>query len=146
MANVLVRTCQAARATLARCLLVSAWLVCMGQRIVALCAGRAWSSWLTSVGRPPAVGQQFLDSTVRQRGQSREHVLEVGPRPSASTVVWIVVLKLPLLRSKTWPDAHLLPLSLQVGSNDGRSGITYSLPASCDRASKTCSHTPVLHQ
>src|SRR5438067_527066 len=81
MTNVMA-TYQAARAWLARCVWISALLVCMCQRMAALRARRVWSTWIASVGWPPAVGQQFLDSAVRQRGQPHEHVCEVGPRVS----------------------------------------------------------------
>ena len=82
MANVMATTYRAARARLTRWLWVSALIACMGQRLVAHWGLRVWSTCLTSVGRPPAMGQQFLESAVRQRGQPREHVLEVGPRVS----------------------------------------------------------------
>jgi hypothetical protein len=78
MANMMVVICQAAMAWLARCLWVGALLVCMSQRIAALCARRVWSIGMASVGWPPAMGQQVLESAVRQHGQPREHVLEVG--------------------------------------------------------------------
>src|SRR5438105_5694728 len=79
MAKVMAMTYRAVSAWLSRWLWVSAVIACMGQRLVALWALRVWSTWLTSIGRPPAMRQQFLESAVRQRGQPREHVLEVGP-------------------------------------------------------------------
>ena len=82
MANVMATTYCAARARLTRWLWVSALIACMGQRLVAQWGLRVWSTWLTSVGRSPAMGQQFFEPAVRQRRQPREHVLEVGPRVS----------------------------------------------------------------
>ena len=53
--------------------------------VFVLAAGAcAWSRRVglrrsASAGRPPPVGQQLLDAAVQLRGQSGEHVLEVGP-------------------------------------------------------------------
>lgn len=73
-------TCGRARARLARGLWIGALLACMGQRMAAAWARRVRSTWSTSVGWLPAMGQQFLDSAVGLCRQPREHVFEVGPR------------------------------------------------------------------
>ena len=65
MVNVMAATYQAVRAWLSGWLWVSALVACMGQRLVAHWGLRVWSTWLTSVGRPPAMGQQFFEPTVR---------------------------------------------------------------------------------
>lgn len=48
--------------------------------MAALWARRVWSIRMASVGWPPAIGQQVLESAVGQHGQPCEHVLEVGVR------------------------------------------------------------------
>ena len=82
MTNVMATTYRAARAWLARWVRISALVACMGHRMAAHWARRVGWAWLTSVGRLPAMRQQLLDSAVQLRRQSREHVLEVGPRVS----------------------------------------------------------------
>ena len=50
------------------------------QRVAALFTRRVWSAgWLSVCGLPP-VRQQLLDPAVHVRGQSRQHIFEVGPR------------------------------------------------------------------
>jgi hypothetical protein len=49
-------------------------------RSAAVSARRLWSTWSSSAGRLPPVGQQFLDSAVQLHRQPGEDVLQVGPR------------------------------------------------------------------
>jgi hypothetical protein len=49
-------------------------------RSAAVSARRWASTWSTSAGRLPPVGQQLLDPAVQLRRHAREDVLQVGPR------------------------------------------------------------------
>jgi hypothetical protein len=66
--------------------LASRWLgvvvltVFMFGRAAAASARRLWSTWSTSAGRLPPVGQQLLDPAVQLHRHAREDVLQVGPR------------------------------------------------------------------
>ena len=79
MANVVEAIYRTAKAWLARWLWISALIACVGLQKAALWAQRRCSTWSTSVGRLPAMGQQFFDSAVQLCGQPGEHVFEVGP-------------------------------------------------------------------
>lgn len=82
MANMMVVTCQAARAWLARCLWVGALLVCMSKRTAALWARRVWSIGMASIGWPPAMGQQVIESAVGQPCTT------TVPATTASSLPW----------------------------------------------------------
>ena len=49
-------------------------------RAAAVSARRRASTWSSSAGRLPPVGQQLLDPTVQLRRHAGEDVLQVGPR------------------------------------------------------------------
>ena len=48
-------------------------------RSAAVSARRLWSTWSTSAGGLPPVGQQLLDPAVQLRRHAGEDVLQVGP-------------------------------------------------------------------
>ena len=79
MTNVVAMNCRAVMTQLARWRRMVILVVCIGQRMAALLTRRVCAAWWTSVGLVPPVRQQLLDSAVQLRGQSREHVLQVGP-------------------------------------------------------------------
>ena len=79
MTNVVAMNYRAVMTQLARWRRVVILVVCIGQRMAALLTRRVCAAWWTSVGLVPPVRQQLLDSAVQLRGQSREHVLQVGP-------------------------------------------------------------------
>ena len=80
MANVVAMTGRAAMTELARWLRAGALVACIGQRTAALFTRRVCAAWWRSVRALPPVRQQLLDPAVQLRGQSREHVLQIGPR------------------------------------------------------------------
>jgi len=80
MTNVVAMTSETVMARLARWLRGVALVACIGQRRAALFTLRVCSTRWTSVGLLPPVRKQLLDPAVQLRGQSREHVFQVGPR------------------------------------------------------------------
>src|SRR5664280_3930610 len=64
----------------ARWLCAVVLIVIMFGRAAAVSVRRRVSTWSTSAGRLPPVGQQLLDPTVQLRRQAREDVFQVGPR------------------------------------------------------------------
>ena len=64
----------------ARWLSVCALAGLMAGRAVSLSMRRGCASGLASVSGLPLVGQHLLDAAVQLRRQSREHILQVGPR------------------------------------------------------------------
>jgi len=63
-----------------RWLCAAAMAVSMYARTLTVALRRYGSTWSTSAGRRPPVGQQLLDPTVQVRGQPRENYLQVGAR------------------------------------------------------------------
>ena len=79
MTNVVAMISEAVMTRLARWPRVGILVGYIGQRMAALFARRVCAAWWTSVGALPPVRQQLLNPAVQLRGQSREHVLQVGP-------------------------------------------------------------------
>ena len=80
MTNVVAMKCRAAITRLTRSLCAGALVACISQRSIAVFTRRVCAAWRISVGLLPPVRQQLLDPAVQLRGQSREHVFQVGPR------------------------------------------------------------------
>src|ERR1035438_5432857 len=79
MANMTDAVWAKAATLAARWLCAVVLIVIMFGRAAAVSVRRRVSTWSTSAGRLPPVGEQLLDPAVQLRRQAREDVLEVGP-------------------------------------------------------------------
>ena len=80
MANMVQAMCTVAKAMAARWLRVCALAFVIAGRAASLSMRRGCAGGLASASGLPLVGQQLFDAAVHLRGQSREHILQVGPR------------------------------------------------------------------